>query len=356
MATNTNEIEMLRKAIKLLHSPHPNSATELRMMLDEAIKQRYGPELMLSNNMSKRLMEEEANFPGRAATPPPQPEQPPSTEQQMQDAGADEVINLTSSPAKTISDSPDTIMDSDDGANVGGHSSNLLAGGDDVVNLKEFGDLNCAVCGEMVFTATNRLIECSACGTLYHQECHKPAITDEEASEGQAHNWQCDNCLSKPSTSKAAGVIIDEPIPLLSSKAKSSATSSRSSSTSNSSSPYPVIQQDVPTTSSPAAASAIVVQTTSSSSSSSTSRHHHHKSSRSSHKEERPSSSSSKSAASSSSVMNPTFNVVSASERSSSSSHSSKKSSHSSSSTGKSSSSSKSSSSKHHESSKRKGK
>ncbi|CAD6994226.1 unnamed protein product [Ceratitis capitata] len=334
MAANANEMEMLRKAIRLLHSPHPNSAVELRMMLDEAIKQRYGPELMISNNMSKELIELEANFPGRAATPPP-PQEPLQTIDQGHTV--DEVINLTGSPAKTISDSPDTIMDSDDGANIG---STMLAGGDEDVNLKEFGDLNCAVCGEMVFTATNRLIECSSCGTLYHQECHKPPITDEEASEGQEHNWQCDTCLNKPSTSKAAGVVLEEPISLIS-KTKSSATSSRSSSSSNSSSPFAVVQHDAPTTS---ASTAPPAQTLSSSGS----RHHHHKSSRS-HKEERPSSSSSKSG-SSSSAINPTFNVVSASDKSSS--HSSKKSSSHSSSSSKSSSSK--SSSKHHDSSKRK--
>ncbi|XP_011197586.1 integrator complex subunit 12 [Bactrocera dorsalis] len=335
MTANPNEMEMLRKAIRLLHSPHPNSAVELRLMLDEAIKQRFGPELMISNNMSKSLMELEANFPGRAATPPPPPEHPTTMDQ---DPTVDEVINLTGSPAKTISDSPDTIIDSDDGANIGGA---MLGGGDEDVNLKEFGDLNCAVCGEMVFTATNRLIECSNCGTLYHQECHKPPITDEEASEGQEHNWQCDNCLNKPSTSKAAGVVIEEPISLIS-KTKSSATSSRSSSTSNSSSPFAIIQAETPTSTS--AVPSVQVPTMS------TSRHHHHKSSRS-HKEDRPSSSSSKTVTSTSAV-NPTFNVVSASEKSSS--HSSKKSSSHSSSSSKSSSSK--SSSKHHDSNKRKAK
>ncbi|XP_011195443.2 integrator complex subunit 12 [Zeugodacus cucurbitae] len=334
MTANTNEMEMLRKAIRLLHSPHSNSAVELRLMLDEAIKQRYGPEHMISNNMSKGLMELEANFPGRAATPPPPPEHPTAMDQDP----VDEVINLTGSPAKTISDSPDTIIDSDDGANMGG---GMLGAGDEDVNLKEFGDLNCAVCGEMVFTATNRLIECSNCGTLYHQECHKPPITDEEASEGQEHNWQCDNCLNKPSTSKAAGVVIEEPISLIS-KTKSSATSSRSSSTSNSSSPFAILQQEVSSTTTSTVPPVQVPSMP-------TSRHHHHKSSRS-HKEERPSSGSSKAITSSSNI-NPTFNVVSASEKSTS--HTSKKSSSHSSSSSKSSSSK---SSKHHDSNKRKAK
>lgn len=233
--SSTNEIEiLLKKAVTLLQSSHASSAAELRLLLDEEIRKRYGTEKTLTNNMTKKQLEDEANFPGRAVTPPPQPVE------------ADEVINLINSPTKTISDSPDTIADSDDG--IGGPGGGIMSTtAEDEANLKEFGDLNCCVCGEMMFTATNRLIECSKCGALYHQDCHKPPITDEEASEDQGHNWQCDNCSAKPTTSKssAGGIVVipDEPMPLIATsvasvKSKSSATSSRSSSSSNSSSPF----------------------------------------------------------------------------------------------------------------------
>lgn len=242
--SSTSEIEaLLKKAVTLLQSSHANSAAELRLLLDEEIKKRYGADKTLTNNISKKQLEDEANFPGRAVTPPPQPVE------------AEEVINLVNSPAKTISDSPDTIADSDDavsGAGGAGTAGAMLSTtAEDEANLKEFGDLNCCVCGEMMFTATNRLIECSRCGALYHQECHKPPITDEEASEEQGHNWQCDNCATKPTTSKTGSqvvVIPDEPMPLIATsvasiKSKSSATSSRSSSSSNSSSPFYKMEQ-----------------------------------------------------------------------------------------------------------------
>lgn len=244
MAT-TSEIEiLLKKAVTLLHSTHASSATELRLLLDEEIKKRYGIEKTITNNISKKQLEDEANFPGRAVTPPPQPIE------------TEEVINLVHSPAKTISDSPDTIADSDDAVSGAGAGLGLLLPTtEDETNLKEFGDLNCCVCGEIRFTAANRLIECSKCGALYHQECHKPPISDEEATEEQGHNWQCDNCSSKPltklSSSSSSGVVVipDEPMPLITTssvasiKSKSSATSSRSSSSSNSSSPYHKMEQ-----------------------------------------------------------------------------------------------------------------
>uniref|UniRef100_A0A1A9W5W4 Integrator complex subunit 12 n=1 Tax=Glossina brevipalpis TaxID=37001 RepID=A0A1A9W5W4_9MUSC len=228
MSTSVEFEFLLKRAITLLHSSQSNSAFELRQLLDEEIKKRYGSEKMISNNMTKKQLDEEANFPGRAATPPPQP--------------VEEIINLINSPAKTISDSPDTIVDSEDA--VSGAGGLLSTTAEDEANLKEFGDLNCCVCGEMMFTATNRLIECCKCGALYHQECHKPLITDDEISDDQVQNWQCDNCVNKPSTAKAAGLVADEPMPLMTNsvgsinKSKSSATSSRSSSSSNSSSPF----------------------------------------------------------------------------------------------------------------------
>lgn len=245
MAT-TNEIEiLLKKAVTLLHSTHANSATEIRLLLDEEIKKRYGSEKTITNSISKKQLEDEANFPGRAVTPPPQPVE------------TEEVINLVHSPAKTISDSPDTIADSDDAVSGAGAGLGLLLSTvEDETNLKEFGDLNCCVCGEIRFTATNRLIECSKCGALYHQECHKPPISDDEASEEQGHNWQCDNCTTKPITKQSISgctsglvVIAEEPMPLITTssvasiKSKSSATSSRSSSSSNSSSPYHKVEQ-----------------------------------------------------------------------------------------------------------------
>ncbi|XP_037947105.1 integrator complex subunit 12-like [Teleopsis dalmanni] len=291
----TEDVEQIyKRGVKLLYSSHPNSATELREMIDELIRQQYGTEKMICNTLTKKQLDDEINFPGRAVTPPPQLQLPTEPTEET------EVINLINSPTKTISDSPDTIIDSEDGGGLVG--SALLTSTEDDGNLKEFGDLNCCVCGEMMFTATNRLCECSMCGALYHQECHKPPISDEEASEESI--WQCNNC-SKPTTSKAAGFVVipEDPIPLV---AKIKSTSSRSSSSSNSSSPFYKQEQT----------------------SSSTSSKHHHKSSSSTN--------------GSKSVITPTLNVISADEKRSSSS---KKSSHSSSSKSK---------SKHHESSKRK--
>ncbi|CAH2075340.1 unnamed protein product, partial [Iphiclides podalirius] len=53
-------------------------------------------------------------------------------------------------------------------------------------------DLTCVVCRQIAVQAGNRLVECDACHALYHQDCHKPVISDNDMGSG----WQCASCLS----------------------------------------------------------------------------------------------------------------------------------------------------------------
>ena len=48
----------------------------------------------------------------------------------------------------------------------------------------------------MVVTVSNRLVECSDCQLLYHQECHKPSISENDASQEES-SWCCYNCKNK---------------------------------------------------------------------------------------------------------------------------------------------------------------
>ena len=57
----------------------------------------------------------------------------------------------------------------------------MLDGGSDV----EFGDLemnlefdcSCCVCKTFTQESGNKLMECSSCQNLYHQECHNPPVS-----------------------------------------------------------------------------------------------------------------------------------------------------------------------------------
>lgn len=57
--------------------------------------------------------------------------------------------------------------------------------------------------------ARNRLLECSDCHALYHQECHRPVVTLQESDD----NWICQNCKDankkfKRSPSNASPVTV----------------------------------------------------------------------------------------------------------------------------------------------------
>lgn len=54
-------------------------------------------------------------------------------------------------------------------------------------------DLTCVICKGMDVGARNRLVECSECHSLYHQECHVPHILDSQI-DVPGLVWYCSNC------------------------------------------------------------------------------------------------------------------------------------------------------------------
>ena len=55
-------------------------------------------------------------------------------------------------------------------------------------------------------TTGNQLIECSECGSLYHQECHRPAITEQERGDTRSL-WLCSSCRDQQSPSQQAAPV-----------------------------------------------------------------------------------------------------------------------------------------------------
>lgn len=58
-------------------------------------------------------------------------------------------------------------------------------------SLKELEELFCATCGNVTTSLRNQLVECCNCHLLYHQDCHKPPISDADAQQSE---WQCSKC------------------------------------------------------------------------------------------------------------------------------------------------------------------
>ncbi|XP_063165680.1 integrator complex subunit 12 [Candoia aspera] len=76
--------------------------------------------------------------------------------------------------------------------------------------------LACVVCRQMTVTSGNPLVECQECHNLYHQDCHKPQVTDKEMNDPRVV-WYCARCTrqikkmaqktQKPSQKPAPAVV-----------------------------------------------------------------------------------------------------------------------------------------------------
>ncbi|XP_054582818.1 integrator complex subunit 12 isoform X2 [Eptesicus fuscus] len=53
--------------------------------------------------------------------------------------------------------------------------------------------LACVVCRQMTVVSGNQLVECQECHNLYHQDCHKPQVTDKEVNDPRLV-WYCARC------------------------------------------------------------------------------------------------------------------------------------------------------------------
>ncbi|KAL5283602.1 INTS12 family protein [Megaselia abdita] len=191
----------IKTALNHLHSTQLSSAADIRVLLDSLIKKQHGTSKMLINRLSKKQLDEEENSPGVMATlpepleildsPPPQPE--------------------------PIDDPENDDLQIDEGEPEP----------EDIAMNEDFNDLNCIICDSMMYSATNRLMECAECHSLYHQQCHTPNIEDDLVQD----SWVCSNCKEKLAQSKT-------PIPEVSTSFLTKSSSSSSAPSSASSSPY----------------------------------------------------------------------------------------------------------------------
>ncbi|XP_035723239.1 integrator complex subunit 12-like isoform X3 [Vespa mandarinia] len=157
------------QGLRLLHSTNKDSAEQLRALLDEIIKQKYGPSKMLSNVLHKKYMMEEPVLSDHSSSSSSKKSK--SSKHSSKSSKNSSPVNL---PAR---DTPPEIIQSDD----------TLA-----LEILE-DDLTCVICKGMDVGARNRLVECVECHSLYHQECHVPHILDSQIDVPRLV-WYCSNC------------------------------------------------------------------------------------------------------------------------------------------------------------------
>ena len=63
----------------------------------------------------------------------------------------------------------------------------------DAVEFAGLMGLACVQCKQIDIAPNNQLVECQECHNLYHQECHKPPLVDQDVSDPR-FVWYCAKC------------------------------------------------------------------------------------------------------------------------------------------------------------------
>ena len=64
------------------------------------------------------------------------------------------------------------------------------------MNLEGLGDCTCCMCKSFNQEIGNKLMECHTCQNLFHQGCHDPPVSNDEANDPRLV-WNCAECLRK---------------------------------------------------------------------------------------------------------------------------------------------------------------
>ncbi|XP_054290594.1 integrator complex subunit 12-like [Macrosteles quadrilineatus] len=198
--TQDMDMAILARSLKLLHSPEEDSAEQLRIILEDTIKCKYGnrkPINLSVLGLNKKTVTVD--------------------EVRGKRIKLEEGSGVSPIYREDLEESQTSGSDSDDGVAL-----EIL---DD--------DLSCVVCHEMAVGANNNLVECVECHSLYHQECHKPAITQDV--NDPRFVWYCATCtktmnkVASSSKGSPSSVSQSGKPPKASSKSSSSSSSSSKS-------------------------------------------------------------------------------------------------------------------------------
>lgn len=137
------------RAMRLLQSPKKDATDQLKAMLDECLAQKKGPPIML-------------------------PKQQPAPIKPV-------ITNKAPLVAPTV-------------------SAPIIVPSDDI----ECASISCVVCKRVEQRAGNEIVECQECHSLYHQECHKPSLANENVKDPR-FVWYCSTCTNRRKKAKLPG-------------------------------------------------------------------------------------------------------------------------------------------------------
>ncbi|XP_064091961.1 integrator complex subunit 12-like [Macrobrachium nipponense] len=193
---------MFRRGLRLLHSRSRESVNQLKAIVDEAVRQRQGKSIPTMNKDPFSLRRESPIPRSKPGSPIPlslSRKEEMKKDMDRKHGMRDEDIIL---PKRPRLDSPSTFKSHTPSPtpSLKSESSSRSRKSDESDSDPEMNDLrelmdgvNCTVCKSFEQSTRNQLVECQECHCLYHQECHKPPVTDQDVTDPRLA-WYCNKC------------------------------------------------------------------------------------------------------------------------------------------------------------------
>jgi len=224
------------RALRLLHSKSKESDVQLKSLLDESIRQRKAglpinipipklQEVTTASGSNVKGRETEKNLDRlkrdlNVILPPGVPSKRPRVDMPAPEnlsSGKMSSSSMTPSPTASLIVEEDTGEMDIDG-----------------LDFQSLNDCTCFICRSFNQENGNKLMECHTCQNLYHQECHDPVITDEEALDPRLI-WNCSTCKPVQQTTIPPPKTSSSGLSKIPSKPMGSSSGSRLTSSSSSS-------------------------------------------------------------------------------------------------------------------------
>ncbi|XP_018409986.1 PREDICTED: integrator complex subunit 12 [Nanorana parkeri] len=204
---NTELDPVFLKALDFLHSKSKDSAERLKALLDESLckglDSGYRPpqkdhdpvKITLPKPKSDVKVSTSTHSSNIQSKPLPPEKIKKEAEKRSSDKMKPDIGDAVDLPKKPRLEKPEARS-----------SPNLVQSSKDlpIPDLSNFDEtsaddfamemgLACVVCRQMTVFSGNQLVECQECHNLYHQDCHKPQVTDKDVNDPRLV-WYCARC------------------------------------------------------------------------------------------------------------------------------------------------------------------
>lgn len=202
------------KGLGYLHSKSKDSAEKLKALLDESLARgsdstyrtslkviKLKKEAEVSKVSLPKMTKQDSKSSSTSSSPSITSSKSSSSDKTKKESEKRTLEKIRVDPGEGVEPPKKTRVDKQDS-----HSSPIAFQTKDIpipdftdideTNADDFAmemGLACVVCRQMTVTSGNQLVECQECHNLYHQECHKPQVTDKDVNDPRLV-WYCARC------------------------------------------------------------------------------------------------------------------------------------------------------------------